>query len=823
VAEVYYLGSYHRRTLRTCNSATTALAGVRARLLIRGGNMSHRASSCVSGLSVVSCMLLVLILALGAVVVQTRPAEAGDTHVGTNVSVTDSLQGVTITFSEVTAEGNSDAQWVQCGSHMGAGTGVRLSVLGLGQAYANAWFGKNAQGIGWQTGSSTHSTNMGYIFYHGDLLLYPVTVGKSWDLGRMYLNEGYVEGVAVIENLTEAVSVPAGTFDCVRVSKTFSYSRTPYLGEITSQQLWLAPGVGPVKSRNILYGGTVATGELSTYSLSSPLPDDYFPAAVGDRWQFHWDYPSINETYEVTETWNYPYWGNWCVCGPIDVFTTAAYVGPVTLDVRYSIPSWQTYVLEEDLTVLQWDGAGWTDVTTSVDVVNHIIHAETDLPLSVSVVLIPNNPNAPSNQPPLQPTNDLPLNGATGIGLMPTLQSLAFSDPNVEDTQAASYWQITSTPGDYSTPVLGVSSTTSLDTFSVPSGSLNYATPYYWHVRYRDNHGAWSDWSTETQFTTAVYTPNPPTVITSPASSVFATSAIGHGYLDSMGGASSVLVSFEGATDEFYVNNGNTYQAESYPTATMTTTGPFSFCATGLLPNTTYHFRAKAVGDGIAYGSDLTFTTAGVGGDGDGVPADVEDAAPNYGDGNNDGVLDSVQSDVSSFPNAANGGYVTLESPSGTNLVGVAPVGESSLPSQGKPNLQFAHGFFQFEIRGLTDGESVTLTIILPYDLPAGSQYWKYGPTPDNHSPHWYQISMGSNDGDNVITIALKDGGLGDDDLTANGVIVDQGGPGWPGPSGPSGGGTRHAPAFPDVYIGIGAALGAGILAYFARRRLAHP
>jgi len=37
---------------------------------------------------------------------------------------------------------------------------------------------------------------------------------------------------------------------------------------------------------------------------------------------------------------------------------------------------------------------------------------------------------------------------------------------------------------------------------------------------------------------------------------------------------------------------------------------------------------------------------------------------------------------------------------------------------------------------------------------------------------------MGSDDGDPVITITLVDGGLGDDDGTANGVIVEQGGPG---------------------------------------------
>lgn len=41
---------------------------------------------------------------------------------------------------------------------------------------------------------------------------------------------------------------------------------------------------------------------------------------------------------------------------------------------------------------------------------------------------------------------------------------------------------------------------------------------------------------------------------------------------------------------------------------------------------------------------------------------------------------------------------------------------------------------------------------------------------------------MGSNDGDNIITITLTDGGLGDDDNIVNGVILDAGGPGYPKP-----------------------------------------
>lgn len=75
---------------------------------------------------------------------------------------------------------------------------------------------------------------------------------------------------------------------------------------------------------------------------------------------------------------------------------------------------------------------------------------------------------------------------------------------------------------------------------------------------------------------------------------------------------------------------------------------------------------------------------------------------------------------------------------------------------------------------------------------------------------------MGDDDGDNVITITLVDGGLGDDDLTESKVIVKQGGPENPPVVG------RGVPAFPSLYIGIAAALGAGVLAYLISRRLRH-
>ena len=106
----------------------------------------------------------------------------------------------------------------------------------------------------------------------------------------------------------------------------------------------------------------------------------------------------------------------------------------------------------------------------------------------------------------------------------------------------------------------------------------------------------------------------------------------------------------------------------------------------------------------------------------------------------------------------------------------LATVDESTLPAEGKPALVFPHGFFSFNVTGLTPcaHQKVVVTITLPSAVPVGTQYWKYHVSEGG----WVRIPMGSDDGDNVITITLEDGGLGDDDGECNGVIVDSGGPG---------------------------------------------
>ena len=130
------------------------------------------------------------------------------------------------------------------------------------------------------------------------------------------------------------------------------------------------------------------------------------------------------------------------------------------------------------------------------------------LVFAISLVLLPVEPVLAAA--PDQPSNVAPTNGATGASINLTLKSSAFSDSDSGDTHAASQWQITTTSGNYSSPVFD-SFTDSVNLTSIKvSPSLDYSTDYYWHVRHRDNNGTWSSYSAETSFTTAATDNEPP-------------------------------------------------------------------------------------------------------------------------------------------------------------------------------------------------------------------------------------------------------------------------------------------------------------------------
>ena len=60
----------------------------------------------------------------------------------------------------------------------------------------------------------------------------------------------------------------------------------------------------------------------------------------------------------------------------------------------------------------------------------------------------------------------------------------------------------------------------------------------------------------------------------------------------------------------------------------------------------------------------------------------------------------------------------------------------------------------------------------MPSNVPTNAQYWEC------INGSWVDVTslLGDNDGDNVLTMTITDGGLGDADGIANGIVIDQGG-----------------------------------------------
>jgi len=114
---------------------------------------------------------------------------------------------------------------------------------------------------------------------------------------------------------------------------------------------------------------------------------------------------------------------------------------------------------------------------------------------------------------PNKPQNLIPTNGATNVSITPTLQANSYSHPSGVPF-ASSQWQIRLDGGSYTNPVYDSGEVGPETSHQVSSGYLIFSTKYYWHVRYKDANGGWSDWSDETYFTTRANTkPNKPSCI----------------------------------------------------------------------------------------------------------------------------------------------------------------------------------------------------------------------------------------------------------------------------------------------------------------------
>lgn len=370
--------------------------------------------------------------------------------------------------------------------------------------------------------------------------------------------------------------------------------------------------------------------------------------------------------------------------------------------------------------------------------------------------------------------------------------------------------------------------------------NLVCASTYHYRVTANNGVGGTINGSDMT-FVTAACPAGAPTVASAAATGVTATGAVLHGTVTANGG--QTVAAFEYGLTASYGGAGSPVVAIESPIAAAAVGATISATLSNLTCNTTYHFRAQGnngVG-GTVSGGDLTFTTAicptttaitahtpnpsttlqliavtatvtpapSTGtiavSDGTGatctitLPATSCNLAPTSAGGK---TLTAVYSGAAGFTGSSAVGVahtvtavVNFSGPtatgSGTASATVSGAGCTFTTAQfiavaplaAPAGVNFPHGLFDFKVGGCGSGATATVQVTFPQALAAGSQYWKYGPTPGPVAAHWYALGAGAPN--NLVmtattaTFTITDGGLGDDDLQANGVIVDQGGPGF--------------------------------------------
>jgi photosystem II stability/assembly factor-like uncharacterized protein len=181
-------------------------------------------------------------------------------------------------------------------------------------------------------------------------------------------------------------------------------------------------------------------------------------------------------------------------------------------------------------------------------------------------------------------------------------------------------------------------------------------------------------------------------------------------------------------------------------------------------------YVAGTIGDGSA----PSIATADS--DGDGIADSTEDAMPNAGDANNDGVLDSLQSNVTSFTNPVTNKAVSVEVAGSCTLSSVTSANEAANGTQ-DVDYTYPAGLVNFTAGCGTNSFTSTVKLFY-YNLADNNLVLrKY------KSPTYSTISGATKQsltigGQSVlsVTYSVTDGGLLDADGTANGTIVDPAG-----------------------------------------------
>jgi hypothetical protein len=165
---------------------------------------------------------------------------------------------------------------------------------------------------------------------------------------------------------------------------------------------------------------------------------------------------------------------------------------------------------------------------------------------------------------------------------------------------------------------------------------------------------------------------------------------------------------------------------------------------------------------------DFTTIAASPDTDGDGVPDSEDDHPGDKGKG--------------SPPSSRGKGKFLVDATgtAGASLAFTEGIAETSasLNQAGKPSgYDFPDGLVSYQVIDVAPGSTVTVKVTFPSGIPAGSKVYKVGPA------GFKEVVNPAIQG-HTVTLTLTDGGAGDSDGLANGVIVDPVGVAVPAASG---------------------------------------
>jgi hypothetical protein len=343
------------------------------------------------------------------------------------------------------------------------------------------------------------------------------------------------------------------------------------------------------------------------------------------------------------------------------------------------------------------------------------------------------------NKPPYIPEIIEPDNFAGGVSVSPTF-SWTGGDPD-EDTVNYSVWMNWAYGLPGATFIYPAYTATSF-TLQSPYPQLLAEKRYVWRVIATDEHGTTSYSPVRTFFTTKI----PPSGVTLDATNIekvinggtVTYNATLNGQLDSLG-------SYDNATCWF------TYSAFSTPSATLNETarfsvnptGVFSQLITGLEPGYLYVFHANI------------------------VPPGKEVI---------DGLMTRNRNFVVGLPAINGTGALEVKAMAGS-ITRIFTVDQATMPDVNKPTVTFPYGMLAYDIQDIPAGSTVKIILTYSSAMPNNTQYWKC-----DSVNGWQNITslLSHNDGDNILELNITDGGLGDADGIANGIITDPGGPAIP-------------------------------------------